>query len=497
MLTITGAYLYGYQPGNESANPGDADYAIPSQDIESVEISMRAGELKDSASITLDNFRGKYSGIVDHGHRLTFYVSGGAVDGDGDNRWGRMSYGGGSYSTGYLHEWTGLVGPYKNSAEGASHHSLSITAEDFVYSLLGDRRHWGRYEGAPIAGTSDAILNQVLEAEVPEIDRSAIDTIDETTDFKSNGMTVLDILKELMRRGDFTCAAQDTKLVVNALDQLTTVFETGPNVGDFGPPTFNSNDDDLYNRIRVVGGTDTDEDDTQTAQSGYATVTESNRLIVPINPETARIDLVEVWTRTTGSEDSVIVRVQRDDGSGNPVDPNNSKLDLTKKELTHYFLDDDGYTTFDLPSDYFIPGQTAHLIIESSGTDGQDIGVNASGVPAFIAYFPYPVDIQTSNPDSIDQFRRRDKKVTDDSLSSFESAEATGDGMLTQQSTPERSLSAPVYSERAHALRTLDVVRVDGSMLDVHDDFIVLEKADEYSGSTLKSSVSMQSLDSL
>lgn len=496
-LTVTGAMLYGFHNGNESRNPGEADYIIEGKQIDSIEIDSSGQDLKDSGSFTIDNYQGEYSGLVRHGDRLEFYLSGGAASGNDDTRWGKMEYGSGSYSSGYQHEWTGMVAPYTNSAEGGPQNTLKVSAEDFVYGVMDRRRHRGRYMDRQIAGSEDSILNTVLRREAPEIDRSEIANVETRTDFVANGMTLLEILKEMFNRGNFVAAVDGTSLQVEKTDELSVGWTATPASGDFGPPTYKSNDDNLSNRIRVVGGTGHDVDEQQTTQSGYTTVTQDSRLIHEVPVDKTRLALAEVWTRKTGSGEAVNVRLQKGDGNGNPVDVEDSTLDLEKDQLESHFLDDDGFTTFDFNDDYTIPGDTVFMIVESNGADGQDIGVNGSGVPAYIAHYPYPVDVVVNDAESISKYRLRDGKLNDDSLTTYRAAEHAGEAELTDSSLPKETISAEAYSDRAHNLRALDTVHIEDPQLAIDGDYIVLQRSDEYDGSQLTTEITMQSTRSL
>lgn len=497
-LNITGAKLYGWHPGNSSPSPGDADYLIDGNELSGMEISNRAGELKDNASVDVDNYGGKYTGTVDHGDRVALYVTGEAISGSSSGAsWGRMSYGQGSYSQGYVHQWTGLVAPYEIDAQGAKNYELAFTGEDFVYSILGDRRHTRRYESAPIAGSENAILDTALREEAPELDRSEIADIPQTTDMVCNGMTLLDLLRHLMQRGSFIPAADDTSLVVRPQGSVAPEWPTGPGDGDFSPPTLKSNDDDLYNRIRVAGGTGRDVDASQTNQSAYTRVTESDRVAFPVDTGKAELAAVAVWTQTTGSEEGVTVRIQKGDGNGNPVNPDEERLDLANKELAYQFLDDDGFTTFNLPDNYIPGGDRPHVIIQSTGVNGQDIGVNGTGAPAFKAYYPYPVAVLTPDAESINEYRRRDQKITDNSLDTFTAAEARGDAALAEMAQPQRTLTAEAYSYRAHKLQPLDSVQITDDNLGVDGEYVVMQKDEEFDGSVLHTTLTLRAKTSL
>jgi len=68
---VIDATLVGYRPGNESTLVRDASYTIPVGAIESITVSERAGKPEDDARVTIRNTADAFTGMVDHGDRLT------------------------------------------------------------------------------------------------------------------------------------------------------------------------------------------------------------------------------------------------------------------------------------------------------------------------------------------------------------------------------------------------------------------------------------------
>lgn len=87
--TITGAELRGYHAGNESDYRSEADYVIPGDDLNGVDITSRATDYKDSGKINIDNQGGEWSGTVRHGDRVEFFL-GSTQEGEG---YGQGGYG--------------------------------------------------------------------------------------------------------------------------------------------------------------------------------------------------------------------------------------------------------------------------------------------------------------------------------------------------------------------------------------------------------------------
>lgn len=496
VLNVTGAALYGYVPGNTATSRSDADYIISGKDIDAFSISERANELKDSAKISVDNYDGVHTGKLDHGDRIEFWAEG-ELSAESQDRYGETKYGKGTYSGGLVRQWTGMVRNYTVSNDGGPAFSIDADAEDFVYAVLGARRHYASYRGDSLAGSSSAILNTALRQDAPEIDRSELKSVGVNTDIPWNGKPLLDLLNECLERGDAVAYADGTTLHFHEPGGVVPEFTASSESGDwFGGASVKSNDDELINQLRVNGGSSPDLDD-ELAKAGTMTATESTRATAQVQTRKSEIDYIEIWTDRTGSEEDVIVRLQKDE-AGAPIAINDSKSDIVRKELSHEFISKGDWTTFLLP-EHTLPEPNPWVIVQTSGTTGQTIGTDGGGTQtaAYKAWFPFPVNVQTTAPGSASDYRRRDGKLTDESLRTSTAAYDAGNAHLRHRAEPRKTVEFEARSARAHGLQLGELIDISDPRLGVDERFVVVERGTDYQGSTLRTTITAHALDAL
>ena len=533
-LAIEQAIICGYGPSNDSLSRADADYIIAGGDINSIELSQRGKELKDSATFDISNYGGKYTNKVDHGDRIEVYLARGQSttrdtksDTDTDTSttdvdYGQYGYGGYEYggadttadttetetikqyggtqygTTQYPgdalnHHWTGRVRKITNEAHGADNYSLKFDAEDFVYGLMGSRRLWASYVGAPLTGSPDAILNDALARKTPEIGQSQIRDIGGTTDLQWTGRTLLSLLKELLNRGNATAASDGMNLVVRNPSNTVPEFTLSKGSGDWRLPSFQSNDDELINDLRVAGGVSPELDDS-VDKTGETEVTKNTRIMARVNTRVSSLHSIELWTEDV-SDDSVLIRLQQDDG-GSPVAVDDKQSDIVNEQMQHDELTDGGWTSFELPN-HTLPEPNPWLIVESTDVDGQMVGTDGAGNPAYRAFFPFPVSVEQQVPSSVDEYGRREGRVTDESLRTATASYDHADAVLGDRSEPAETVSFVANSERTHNLAVADLVRIQDEYLGVEGTFVITQVDDKITGGTVERSVTAESLASV
>lgn len=485
-LPLVNAALYGYHPGNYSTSPGDADYEIPTEDISVIDISERAGPLRDTAKLNITNQGGRYTDTVDHGHRLRFMVLTEATSSGG---YGEGGYGEGAYGEGFEHRWTGKVRNYSIDGGGGDSFTLNVDGQDYVQATLGMRRVYDSFEDRQIVG-SNGILNEVLEEEAPSIDRSLLPDLDDRTDIFVSGVKLMDFVGELSDRADVILSSKETALRFDHPEDISAEFELTPQ--DHTALSYKSNDDNLVNSVRIDGGQDYDLGDTQETQSGYTRVTDTNRITHQLNHRKSEVDRIEVWTQRTGSEEAVIVRIQKND-NGAPIAPDSRKADIARLKLPYHFIETDGFTEFILPS-HDIPGINPWLIIESEGSDGQDIGVDADGVPAYKTYYPYPVNVSVPDPDSQAEYGLREGRLKDDSITTFRGAEDLANTHLQRYSGPSETVETTADSPRANRLSAGRVVEIQYPSVGASGMYVVSEREQTLQGGFLQNTLTFELL---
>lgn len=484
--------------------------SIPGTDITSAEITRRIQGWKDSAAFTVDNAAGTYTDTISTGDKLEF-VGEDVPPGPhhdtphyGRTRYGESTYGGGIASRAV--EWAGLAPVPDLTEEGRDQITLSLSnAPGFVFEILSFRRPFATYEDRTLAedetdltGDSSAIVNDLVRRHTPEIDRSGIADIDATVSESIAGDDMLEAVMDLAERGDAILASEGETLIFQAVDDLHRQFDLKPR--DHDTLTVGGSENSLANDWRLIGGEDVDLDESQETVDSYTTITDSARVTHQLDPEKLRLKFVSLWTRDTGTEESIRIRIQRPnaDNTG-PRDPDNDRLDIENAQLSHEFLADDGWVDRGWQFRQNVLPDSPWLILETDGPDGQDIGVDANGTPAFKTFYPYEVAAKQRDQDSIDTHRLREETYTDNDVIDFESGRDLIAGKLRHNNEPERTISFEAESLRAHQLQPADVITIDKPRLSVSGEWVVTERNDAFDGSsnTLRTGLTLQSVDSV
>jgi len=439
--SIVNAEIEVYKPDNTTTTP---DFTVPKTDIYGISINQRLQALKDKGSIRLSNEGGKYATGTDTittGDKIIVRTQ---LDGESS----------------LSDRWTAIAHP-PTYQSGPGERTLEFDCSDFVFEILQNRLYFDAFENAPISGSSDAILETALSDKAPEIGQSQIESVNVTTDYFADGSDLFSLAEDLAIQGDAILSNDGEDLVFKRIGSIPTKFALARGQdGDISDYEVGGSDDELANWVRVDGGTGTAIGDEQLTQDDYTTVTESSRLTHQISTRKSEIDHIEIWTRTTGSGEGITVRLQKDDG-GSPIAPSDQQSDIVRRTLASPFISDADYTTFLLP-EHTLPEPNPWIIIETDGGTGQEIGIDSStGDPAYKAYFPFPLNVRTSNQQSVDEYRRREKRVKNDQLGTRTATQQQAQSILNHSSEPRQTLSADAHSVRAHNLSPGEAVSVD------------------------------------
>lgn len=489
MLSVVNARIDVFKPGNNSWD--SPDLVVPDDDIGGVELTERINRRKDDGSVTIHNDHGEYSSAseveITPGDRLVFYVE---VDIDID-AWGDGVWGEGGWGGEHL-RWTALVRDREFKRHSANHSQLVLACEDFVFGVLAMRNVYNVWENERI----DTILDTIIPREAPEVNRRATD-LPTTTTINADGTDLLELVATLQRRANAYAYADRNDLVVKPVADLSPAFTVqGDDIGLLSAREFDAG---VVNRVRVDGGEARAKDDTQTTQGGYVTVTQSSREQFRVDTRKSAIDRLELWTRTTGAEESITVRVQKDigDGSG-PVAPDDSTSDIASKTLSHEFLASDGYTTF-LFGNHTLPEPRPWILVETDGDTGQDIGTDGATTPTptYKSWYRYNVTVQKSNRQSQNAYRLREERIKAQSIESIDGALEVADEKLNHDAHPDHDVEAPADSVRTHELQVGDCVRMDFPRENTVGEYIITERSDSYTGTVLDTSLKAQEISTL
>lgn len=504
---ITAAELRVFKPDTMGIHP---DFVIPQPDIESYSVSRRAGERASSGSVAIHNDGGQYStGATELAadDKLEFWVS--YPESGIGNRFlaGRFFPGPfGSGPTRRVHTavittWD-ITGPKDTS-------KLDFDVESFVWNRLAERQVLYAETDRPIAGSEDAHLDSILREFAPGVDRSGLPTIDARIDYAADGVPAERVVSRLAQFAraqtgrPYVPAAWDDRLLFRDVSALEAGFDsparadTDADFGELsstgGPPS--------ANEIRVEGGLDDvgNVDDSQETVSSYQTVTSSSRITRRVRSRKPELTKIEVNTRAlSGSEDKLRVRIQADDG-GVPVAPDDADSDLQSGTAETQPSGTGDWQTVRLGEYTLAPQGNPWLIIEADGSDGIEVGVDGTGVPAYRVYFPKPVIVRVGDEESKSTYRLHERIVEDDALVTFDAALQRARAELSRRANEVVQVSGTALSDRAHALHVGDVVPMEFDWLRANGDFILTQRSmgyDANAGSRLDVGLTFEGYDS-
>ena len=450
-----------WKPGNEDSDP----YVVAPGDHEehgvmSLSVSPRINADVDQGSVELVNADGYYGvnqNPITRGDKVEWWVR---LEGESQ----------------LSNRWTGMVTEteYQTVAKTVSY--LNLDVEDFVFSVLADRIVYRVFENELITD----IITQLIDLKAPEVSTN-LPNIDDRTSIVANGLNLLEVIESLALRAGCVLYSRGDTLVMEDVETLTPEFTITPDSKDISyPGKTRTNPDDLVNVVRVDGGNGNALDDAQETQDSFTTVTESSRLTYRLSPTRSRADRIELYTRKTGSEESINVRIQRDDGAA-PVDVSSNSKDIVNAELQYDDgrFEDGGWSVFFL-DDHVFHDQNPWLIIESSGQDGQEVGVDSNGNPTFRSYYRYPIIAEEIDSESESEYRRIERSKSDESIRTFPEATETALTTLEHNNEPRKEFEVDAQSTRLQNLGIGDVVTLDFPRVGAVGDYILTERSDDY-----------------
>jgi hypothetical protein len=440
--------------------------------IEAFSATQSANDPIDRGSVTIENTDDKLSGT----NRIT---SGDRIEIDvqlrGENSLSRR--------------FTAVARDITDSLEGAGRRTVEIELTGFALSVCSFRNADGAFEGVDV-GT---VVDSLVAADAPELDRSRIQTVGRTIDINIQGRRLFDVLtQELQPAGDAILAGDKQSLVFRSLGDIA-VKHGLTDVDIHAPISVERVDDELRNRVRIDGGIDTAVDDEQLTQSATTRVTDTTRFVQAIETRKSEVDKVQVFTvRDSTSDDNLTVRIQAG-RNGSPVDINDRQSDIASRTLAPDFISQSGFTEFRIPSHTLAADAQPFLIIEASGATGHEVGTDGSGELTFKALFPFPLLARSERGSSIQEFRRRDLRVRNDQLETEQAVQDVAGARLRHRAEPKRRFTATANSIRAHNLRPTDIVSVDSfPVADVSGEFVVTERQTEFAGSQLQTEITLE-----
>jgi len=440
--------------------------------IEAFSVTQSANDPIDRGSVTIENTDEKLSGA----NRIT---SGDRIEIDVRLR-GESSL---------SRRFTAIARDITDELEGGGRRTVEIELTGFALTVSSFRNVDGAFENTDV-GT---VVDSLVAADAPEIDRSKIQTVGRSVDVNIQGRRLFDVLtQELQPAGDAILAGDKQSLVFRSLGDIS-VKHGLTDTDIHAPISVERVDDELRNRVRIDGGIDTAVDDEQLTQSATTRVTDTSRFIQAIETRKSEVDKVEVFTvRDSSSDDNLTVRIQAG-RNGSPVDVNDRQSDIASRTLAPDFISQNGFTEFRIPSHTLAADAQPFIIVEASGSTGHEVGTDGSGELTFKALFPFPLLARSERGSSIQEFRRRDLRVRNDQLETEQAVQDVAGARLRHRAEPKRRFSAAANSVRAHNLQPTDIVSVSSlPVSDVSGEFVVTERQTEFVGSQLQTEVTFE-----
>lgn len=440
--------------------------------IEAFSVTQSASDPIDRGSATIENTDDKLSGT----NRIT---SGDRVEIDVQLR-GEKSL---------SRRFTAIARDITDSLDGGGRRTVEIELTGFALTVCSFRNVDGAFENTDVG----SVVDSLVAADAPELDRSRIQTVGRTIDINIQGRRLFDIItQELQPAGDAVVAGSGRSLIFRRLSDVG-IKHTLTDRDINAPISVKRVDDDLRNRVRVDGGTDTAVDDSQLTQSSTTRVTDTDRIIQSVQTRKSEIEKVNLFTqRDPGSDDNLTLRLQAG-RNGSPVAVGDRQSDIAQRTLAPDFLATNGFTEFQLPTHTLATDAQPFLIVESQGTTGQPVGINANGELTFEAFFPFPLLARSEQAQSIQEYRRRDLRVRDDQLETRQAVQDATAARLRHRAEPTRRVSGTANSIRAHNLTPADVVTVtEIPVTDISGTFVVTERQTEFSGSQLQTTLTFE-----
>lgn len=459
-----------YNAGAVSIPP---DFTIPASNITSIDASQRIDKRRDTGRIVIENNDGTYD------------VSGNEINSGDLLRLRTKLQGESSLS----HQWSAMADTILYEQVDYNKANIRIEATDFVFGVISNRIVENSFEGVDIF----SIVDSVMSGEAPEIHRDRVQNITKTIDSHPRGTNLLDLLNELAQKGNAVLSNNDRSLVFEKAEEAPFAFAI--DASDKDTHLIRKEGSSIINEARVDGGLSSAVDDEQTTQTSTTTVTESSRITHQLSTRKATVSRIELYTSDSGSGEDFVIRLQKD-SAGSPVSVGDSESDIVSKQLS---VDDpeyveDGLSLFIMP-DHVLPAPNPWMIIESTGSSGQDIGVDGSNNPNYKAYFQFRLSTISGNSASQATYRQRSVRRFHGSLRTRNAAKEVANSIVSHNKEPDEFIEFRAQSSRAHNLKVGELIEVNET--NSSGDFIVAEKTTDLNGLNLNTTISAQKVSTI
>lgn len=471
-LHVLDAELAVFEVGNTATTRGSEDTTVPNGDIQQASITSRIQDSRDRARFVLENDGGTYNDLVTIGDRVQFYTKL-----EGENSLSRR--------------WTGMVVDRQIELGAGGKSRLTLTLEDFIFAVLGRRFATYAYEERQLAGPQSAVVNDLVNTNASELGTGEIDTFSAQIDLELQRTNLLDALGELAKRYDAVLSSAGIDVSFKKRGELPVEFQLRQ-YDRRGTLTASETNRDMVNDVVVDGARESGLDIEQTAFDSHETVTNSNRRTQQVDVRKAEIASIELHIQKNSTDDDLLVRIQADDGNGNPKDPTDETSDLSQAKIPPNELPSDDWYKVEMP-DNSLPDPNPHILVEATGSTGHGVGYDSGTSDlAYRVNYWYPVTPSAVDPDSIDNNRRHEGRYRRETIRGDAEGSDIAKGIINRRAKPRGTVKFGADSPRSHNLDPGEVVYVNEPAATVDADYVVYSKRDRYTGMSLGTSIELR-----
>lgn len=392
--------------------------------------------------------------------------------------------------TDLAHRWSGMVrGVHYERADHVTGY-VRVNFGGFMQEVLGARVWSGSYEDVPVSSStepSEAVLNDLLEDECPELDRSNLSDIDEPVTVFGNGRPVIETVADLAKQVGATVWANGDTIHFERVEDVPQTITVGPD-DKLAGHALSINDDSVRNVVRVNGGTAQSQDvNSQETVAAYEDVTETARKLVQLNTTKASVPRVDLYVENApGATGDITCRLQRDD-AGAPRDVADSTKDIsrTSKDMDE-FPYEQSWATWRFPN-HDLANPDPWLIVESDGAQG--VGVDGTGNLAYRFYYDYPLALQFGDAESQRLYRRRESVQNESNLPDRQSVRDVAVAAVARDKEPDYEVRFETASPRTHSLSVGDGFQLDREQDAIGGSWIVQGVDDAWDQGELRTTI--------
>lgn len=442
----------------------DPSVVIDGRDAESISIQARAQDVKDEAKFVVhypEYSTDEYDIRV--GDRVELRAE---LESPGGAAYGTSPYGS-AYGSIPPIEWMGRVLPVDRTREHVARGTIQSDATDYVGAILSNRtisKSW-------IDTDVGAVIRDICERKASEVDASNVPDLGVSTDVFFSSRDCWDGVQDLASRADCMVYADGVALHVEPIGGHSVEFAM--NRDDYVLPWSTNTSDDIKNVVRVESGVTGEVEQEQLTQDDWQRVTATNRLTHQIRTRKSAVHSIDIYVDGVADGESLRVRLQADE-NGAPIAINDEDSDIERAEWDGADLPNGGFRRLFF-GEHSVPERDTWMIVETDGDTGHDIGVDANGVPTYRSYYPHPVQVEVSDPESIEQYGEREIPVPKQNLATLTAARDAAFGELARRAYPSKTIEFEADSPRAHLLEPGDWISVDEPAEDAVGEFAVVE----------------------